>query len=159
MDEDNDGRFPDDSLVEIRYPRTLQEGLSDRSAWPWLPGSVLSQCGPEWHVCVEARELAVLDDRNPAPDGTADEDQFPRAVSGTPAKSGASPTGRGGDPRNDRGQLVLLAGHQRRAGCALHSAHRDRHRPPGRRSRLGYLPERDPGRLACGADPRLPGAA
>ncbi len=27
MDEDNDGRFPDDSLVEVRYPRTRQEEL------------------------------------------------------------------------------------------------------------------------------------
>jgi hypothetical protein len=77
MDEDNDGRFPDNSLVEVRYPRNRQEGLGDRSAWPWLPGSILSQCAPdEWHVCVEARELAVLDDRSPAPAGTADEDLF-----------------------------------------------------------------------------------
>ena len=42
MDEDNDGRFPDDSPVEVRYPRTPQEELCDRSAWPWLPGSILS---------------------------------------------------------------------------------------------------------------------
>ena len=77
MGEDNDGRFPDGSLVEVRYPRTRQEGLGDRSAWPWLPGSILSQCGPdEWHVCVEASELAMLDDGSPAPDGTADEDLF-----------------------------------------------------------------------------------
>ena len=73
MDEDNDGRFPDDSPVEVRYPRSRQEELGDRSAWPWLPGSILSQCGPdEWHVCVEARELAMLDDGSPAPAGTAD---------------------------------------------------------------------------------------
>ena len=32
---------------------------------------------------------------------------FSRAVSGTPAKSGASPTGCGGDLRSDRGQLVF----------------------------------------------------
>ena len=73
MDEDNDGRFPDGSLVEVRYPRNLQEELGDRSGWPWLPGSILGQCGPdEWHVCVEARELAMLDDGRPAPAGTAD---------------------------------------------------------------------------------------
>ena len=73
MDEDNDGRFPDDSLVEVRYPRNLQQELGDRSGWPWLPGSILSQRGPdEWHVCVEACELAVLDDGSPAPAGTAD---------------------------------------------------------------------------------------
>ncbi|MGA2827139.1 MAG: hypothetical protein ABSF03_13585 [Streptosporangiaceae bacterium] len=77
MDEDNDGRFPNDSPVEVRYPRTRQEELGDRSAWPWLPGSILSQCGPgEWYVCVEVCELAMLDDGGPAPDGTADEDLF-----------------------------------------------------------------------------------
>ena len=49
MDEDNDGRFPDESLVEVRYPRTRQEELGDRAKWPWLPGSILGQCGPdEW---------------------------------------------------------------------------------------------------------------
>ena len=75
MDEDNDGRFPDDSLVEVRYPRNLQEELGDRSGWPWLPGSILSQCGPdEWHVCVEDRALATLDDGSPAPACTADEE-------------------------------------------------------------------------------------
>jgi hypothetical protein len=46
VDEDNDGRFPDDSLVEIRYPCTRQEELGDRSAWPWLSGSILSQWAP-----------------------------------------------------------------------------------------------------------------
>jgi len=25
VDEDNDGRFPDDSPVEVRYPRSKQE--------------------------------------------------------------------------------------------------------------------------------------
>ena len=77
MDEDNDGRFPDDSLVEVRYPRDKQEAQGDRSAWPWLPGSILSQCEQdEWHVSVEVRELAMLDDGSPAPAGTADEDLF-----------------------------------------------------------------------------------
>jgi hypothetical protein len=77
MDEDNDGRFPDDSLVEVRYPRNTQEEHGERSAWPWLPGSILSQCGPdEWKVCVEARELAMLDDGQPAPRGTAPEDLY-----------------------------------------------------------------------------------
>jgi hypothetical protein len=36
MDEDN-GRFPDDSAVKVRYPRDKQEEQGDRSAWPWLP--------------------------------------------------------------------------------------------------------------------------
>jgi hypothetical protein len=58
MDQDNDGRFPDDSPVEVRYPQTRHEEQGDRSAWTWLPGSILEQCGPdEWYVCVEVREL------------------------------------------------------------------------------------------------------
>jgi hypothetical protein len=77
MDEDNDGRFPDDSALQVRHPRNQREDLGDRSAWPWLPGSILGQCGPdEWHLCMEARELATLDDGGPAPDGAADEDLF-----------------------------------------------------------------------------------
>jgi hypothetical protein len=31
MDEDNDGRFPDDSAVEVRYPRDKQDEQGDRS--------------------------------------------------------------------------------------------------------------------------------
>ena len=30
-DNDNDGRFPDDSRVEVRYPRTRQEEHGDRA--------------------------------------------------------------------------------------------------------------------------------
>jgi hypothetical protein len=77
MNDDNDGRFPGDSAVEVRYPRTRQEQAGDRAAWPWLPGTILSQCGPdEWRVCVEARELATLEDGSPAPAGTAGGDLF-----------------------------------------------------------------------------------
>ena len=58
MHEDNDGRFPDDSLVEVRYPRDLQEELGDRSGWPWLPGSILGQCGPdEWQQSPSGAKL------------------------------------------------------------------------------------------------------
>ena len=54
MFEDNDGRFPDDSEVEVRYPRDKREEReTDRAGWPWLPGSIVEQCGPdEWHVAV-----------------------------------------------------------------------------------------------------------
>jgi hypothetical protein len=45
-DEDNDGRFPDENPVEIRYPRSKQEEQGDRSRWPWLPGTIAEQCGP-----------------------------------------------------------------------------------------------------------------
>ena len=70
--DDNDGRFPDDSRVEVRYPRTRLEEHGDRAAWPWLPGSIVEQCGPdEWRVCVEDRGVAVLRDGRPAPRNTA----------------------------------------------------------------------------------------
>jgi hypothetical protein len=69
-------RFPDNSLVEIRYPHTTQQKQGDRSAWPWLPCSILEQCGPdEWHVCIEVRELAVLRDGRRAPRRTASRNQ------------------------------------------------------------------------------------
>jgi hypothetical protein len=59
-DEDNDGKFPDESPVEDGYPRSKQEEQADRGTWPWLPGSIVEQYGPgEWYVCVEVRELAV----------------------------------------------------------------------------------------------------
>jgi len=71
-ENDNDGRFPDDSRVEVRYPRTRQEEHGDRATWPWLPGSIVEQCGPdEWRVCVEDRGVAVLRDGRPAPRNTA----------------------------------------------------------------------------------------
>ena len=73
MWQDNDGRFPDDSEVEVRYPRDKREEHGvDRAGWPWLPGSIVEQCGPdEWYVCIEVRELAVLRDDRRAPRGTA----------------------------------------------------------------------------------------
>ncbi len=77
MDEDNHGRFPDESLVEVRYPRDKQQEQGDRSKWTWLPGSILRQCGPdEWYVCVEVRELAVLRDGRRAPRGTASRNPY-----------------------------------------------------------------------------------
>jgi hypothetical protein len=65
MYADNDGRFPDDSPVLIRYPLTADQ--TDRAVWPWLPGHVLGQCGPdEWHVVVDgAEELAEPDPDDP----------------------------------------------------------------------------------------------
>jgi hypothetical protein len=69
-DEDNDGKFPDESPV--RYPRSKQEEQTDREQWPWLPGTIVEQCGPdEWYVCIEVRELAALQDGRRAPRGTA----------------------------------------------------------------------------------------
>jgi len=76
-EDDNDSRFPDDSLVEVRYPQSKLEEQGDRERWPWLSGSIVEQGGPdEWYVCVEVRELAVLDDGRPAPRGTASGDLY-----------------------------------------------------------------------------------
>ncbi len=63
MDEDNDGRFPDESRVEVRYQLTGEQERGDRDAWPWLPGTIERQCGPDdWQVCVEDRRVAVRKD-------------------------------------------------------------------------------------------------
>ena len=86
---ENDGRFPDESEVLVRYPvhpgperqpgQSQAEHLAalraERETWPWLPGTIEQQCGPdEWLVTIEDRRLAELDDGSPAPDGTPDED-------------------------------------------------------------------------------------
>ena len=72
QDKGNDGRFPDESPVEVRYPRSQQEEQGGRERWPWLPGTIVEQCGPdEWYVCIEVRELAVLRDGRRALRGTA----------------------------------------------------------------------------------------
>jgi hypothetical protein len=34
---DNDGRFPDDSPVETRFPLISEQDKGDRDTWPWLP--------------------------------------------------------------------------------------------------------------------------
>ncbi len=71
-DKDNDGRYPDESPVEVRYPRSKQEEHGDREQWPWLPGTIVGQCGPdEWYVCIEVRELTILQDGRRVPRGTA----------------------------------------------------------------------------------------
>jgi hypothetical protein len=65
---ENDGRFPDESPVLVRYP--LKDG-APRDIWPWLPGTILGQCHPgtgeqEWHVVVDGRDdLAVPDLEDP----------------------------------------------------------------------------------------------
>ena len=52
--------FPEDSWVEVRYPLTSEQKDTDRAAWPWLLGWVVSVCGPdEWEICVQAPELAI----------------------------------------------------------------------------------------------------
>jgi hypothetical protein len=68
----NDGRFPDDSLVQVRFPRSRQEEHGDRATWPWLPGEIVRQCGPdEWLVCVTEKEVARLRNGRRASAGTS----------------------------------------------------------------------------------------
>lgn len=56
------GSWREDDLVEVQYPLPGGE-RPERASWPWLPGTILATCGPdEWQVCVEVRELAVLED-------------------------------------------------------------------------------------------------
>ena len=51
--------FPADSWVQVRYPVTAEQERGDRAAWPWLPGWVVAECGPdEWEICVQAPEVA-----------------------------------------------------------------------------------------------------
>jgi hypothetical protein len=89
MVDENDGRFPDESEVLVRYPlrpgpqrqpeQTDEEHLAvlraERETWPWLPGTIEQQCGPdEWLITIEDRRLAQLEDGRPAPEDTADDD-------------------------------------------------------------------------------------
>jgi hypothetical protein len=78
MRHENDGRFPDESEVLVRYPLRQGPGperqpgqsddehlavlRADRERWPWLPGTIEQQCGPdEWLVTIEDRRLAKRD--------------------------------------------------------------------------------------------------
>jgi hypothetical protein len=55
--------FPEDSWMKVRYPLTREQEHADRATWPWLPGWVVSVCGPdEWEICVQAPELASSHD-------------------------------------------------------------------------------------------------
>ena len=79
MPEQNDGRFPDESGVLVRYPSYGMTADHARDTWPWLPGVIENQCGPdEWLVTVYDNSLATLDPEGkiPAPEGTAGEDMF-----------------------------------------------------------------------------------
>jgi hypothetical protein len=60
---DNDGRFPDDADVHVRYPLTDDQHHGDRATWPWVNGYIAGQCGPdEWDVCVTGAEPVDQDD-------------------------------------------------------------------------------------------------
>jgi hypothetical protein len=89
MIDDNDGRFPDESPVLVRYPlppfsqqkpgqsdaERLAELAAERKTWPWLAGTIEQQCGPdEWKITIEDRRLAELENGSPAPEGAPGED-------------------------------------------------------------------------------------
>ncbi len=68
MSEDDSAvGFADDTPVMVRYPRTTEEKQGDRAAWPWLPGSIVQQVGPdEYQVVVEDMAVAVRKDGSKA---------------------------------------------------------------------------------------------
>ena len=61
--------FANDAPVMVRYPCTPEQLWGDRAEWPWLPGTIMEQCGPdEWRVVVEDVTVAVRKDGSkPAP--------------------------------------------------------------------------------------------
>jgi hypothetical protein len=70
-DHGNDGRFPAGLAVITPYPVTDEQADGDRASWPWLPATILSQCGPdEWTLVIEAPGAIK------AEDGTGD-DRYP----------------------------------------------------------------------------------
>ena len=80
--------FPEDSWVEVRYPLTSEQRDTDRAAWPWLLGWVVSVCGPdEWEICVQAPELAIQHEG---------EDWYPTCFRGLLRDPPARSTGRSG---------------------------------------------------------------
>jgi hypothetical protein len=95
MYADNDGRFPEDSAVLVKYPLTGEQEKGDRKDWPWLPGTVLGQCGPdEWHVVVDGvEELAEPDPDDPGevlyPACFRDSSEIRRQVSDSPSEETA----------------------------------------------------------------------
>lgn len=57
----NSDPFPEGSTILVRYPLPGAED-DNRSAWAWLPGTVLQRCDvDEWYVVVEVPALAIPD--------------------------------------------------------------------------------------------------
>ncbi len=68
-DDGNDGRYPDGCPVLTPFPVTDEEIAGGRASWPWLPATILSQCGPdEWELVLEAPGAIKA-----AGDGTGDD--------------------------------------------------------------------------------------
>ena len=61
--DENDGRFGDGEAVLTPYPTPDAEAAGDRASWPFVPATVVSQCGPdEWELTVEIPSAARLED-------------------------------------------------------------------------------------------------
>jgi hypothetical protein len=61
MNSQNANQFPDEAAVLVWYP--LGANDEDRDAWAWLPGSIITRCGPEeWCIVVE---VDLLGDPHP----------------------------------------------------------------------------------------------
>ena len=87
-DVDNDGRWPDGHEVMVRFPLAQWEPpdgitddeaqrlmMADRETWPWLPGQIASQFGPdEWEVVALDDRLATLEDGSLATQSAPPED-------------------------------------------------------------------------------------
>ncbi len=43
----NDGRFPDCADVMVRYPAPGMTPSTRREDWPWMPGVIEGQGGPD----------------------------------------------------------------------------------------------------------------
>ncbi len=59
----SDGMLAEEVAVMVKFPRTKEEERGDRSRWPWLPGTIVQQCGSdEFQVVVEDMAVAVRQD-------------------------------------------------------------------------------------------------
>ena len=92
-DEDNDGRFPDETPVEVRYPRSKQEEQSVREQWPWLPGTIVENSAARRNGMCASRSArwpscATADGHRAARPAVI---PTTRAVSGTARRSGRAP--------------------------------------------------------------------
>ena len=63
-----DGQLADDTPSWCSSRARSEEEQGDRANWPWLPGTIVQQVGPdEWQVCVEDMAVAVRKDGSSPP--------------------------------------------------------------------------------------------
>jgi hypothetical protein len=55
--------YPEETQVETRFPLTPEQEDGPRDDWPWLPGTVLEQVGPdEWLIGLDEIDAACFRD-------------------------------------------------------------------------------------------------